>query len=620
MDLQDRNLSLNMRGADVDLLQQELRALHFDVPPDETFFGRATRKAVVAIQQRERLEPTGIVDQPTAAAINRLLDQLRESGAVRGIVAAESGEPVAGAVIEALDLGLSARTDAEGRYQLGPIAPGRVLIRASAADHAAQQAEVLVQAGQSVERNFSLKRSVTEERIVRGRVSHQDGRPLVNGVVRAFDRDLRREEPLGETTPDAAGRYEIHYGKDRFARAEKEGADLVVRAFGADRRELAVSPVLFNAPMTAEVDLTVPAGTWELPSLFETLGLAVSPLLGEVALEELDEDTEHQDLSFLAGETGFTRALLARFALSYRLPGDGLQPEFWFAVLGGGTFQLSETQSLSAQLPSLLQFASQLDSGAVQKSLASAFNRREIAEELRERVPAWMEAFQRFVASRVIGDSRRPTFVQAALEHAGIGPGEKQEQFARLFGEYRGLTPEMLKRLGETRRFTAREVAELQTSFRLAEVTQGDFSTVKAIKEVFEVRRPEQIRALAGASEGDWIDLVKSRHAAGEITLPLPTGNVSRRVNFPAAEIYGRTLARRFREAFPTAAFAGDLGRAIQNGGVKGLAHAGAISRFLDQHQEFDLLSTSIDQYLDGPDRPTLGDGADSPDFWLELK
>src|SRR2546430_4783860 len=204
MDLQDRNLSLNMRGADIDLLLEQLRALHFDIPADETFFGRATRTAVVAIQERERLEPTGIVDQPTAAAITRLFDQLGDSGKISGIVASASGERLRGALIEALDLGLSAKTDAEGRYELNPVAPGRVQLRASASEHRPEEAEVLVEASRSVEQNFTLKRSIVEELIVRGRVRHQDGRPLINAMVRAFDRDLRRWGALRLSTPAPA--------------------------------------------------------------------------------------------------------------------------------------------------------------------------------------------------------------------------------------------------------------------------------------------------------------------------------------------------------------------------------------------------------------------------------
>ena len=296
--------------------------------------------------------------------------------------------------------------------------------------------------------------------------------------------------------------------------------------------------------------------------------------------------------------------------------GEGLPPEFWFAVLGGGAVPAAAARGLRDQPPSLVAAATGLDAAAVQKALTGAFNLNEIAAHLRDRVPEWMAAFPPGGGDRP--DRRAgPSFVKAALDHAGIDAAEKQEQFAALLGEYRAITPQMVRRL-EKAGFTGRETADLQTSFRLAELTKGDFSTVRIIKEAFKVTTPDRIRALAGVAETDWVELVTDRHAAGEITVPLPTSAVADRVKFPAAEFYGRALARRFRDEFPTAAFAGDLGRATRNGGVPGLDHAPQISRLLDQRPQFDLLTTPVDEFLDGPDGKDL-DGED-PAFRLELQ
>lgn len=57
-----------------------------------------------------------------------------------------------------------------------------------------------------------------EFRVV-GRVRHADGQPAVRVGVRAFDRDLRREQLLGESTTDPAGRYHVAYSPERFLRA-----------------------------------------------------------------------------------------------------------------------------------------------------------------------------------------------------------------------------------------------------------------------------------------------------------------------------------------------------------------------------------------------------------------
>ena len=60
-------------------------------------------------------------------------------------------------------------------------------------------------------------------------MAHVDGSPF-KGIVRAFDKDLRREELLGEAVTGSDGRYEIRYLSSRFTRAEKNLADLIVRA------------------------------------------------------------------------------------------------------------------------------------------------------------------------------------------------------------------------------------------------------------------------------------------------------------------------------------------------------------------------------------------------------
>lgn len=94
--------------------------------------------------------------------------------------------------------------------------------------------------------------------VVRGKVRDADGNLLIGIVVKAFDKDLRSEQSLGEDTTNKAGEYEIHYSAQKFRRAEKGNADLVIKAI-ADGSLLTASPVLFNAPPSATVDSTIPA-------------------------------------------------------------------------------------------------------------------------------------------------------------------------------------------------------------------------------------------------------------------------------------------------------------------------------------------------------------------------
>ena len=98
-----------------------------------------------------------------------------------------------------------------------------------------------------------------QEYAVKGTVRFADSSPATKLKLSAFDRDLRSEQALGQSQTDRQGLYEIQYSARQFLKAEKGNADLVVKAFAADGSLLAASPVLFNAPPSAEVDLTIPA-------------------------------------------------------------------------------------------------------------------------------------------------------------------------------------------------------------------------------------------------------------------------------------------------------------------------------------------------------------------------
>ena len=455
---------------------------------------------------------------------------------------------------------------------------------------------------------------------VQGTVRLADGFPTAGVTVSAFDRDLRSEELLGNGATDKQGFYQIQYTASQFRKLEKGSADLVVKAFAADGSLLAASAVLFNAPPSAVVDLTVPVKTLEPPTLFEKLQLALEPLLEGLKLEELEEDKEHQDLSFLSGETDFAKSVLARFVVAHRLAQQGIRAEFWFALLGGSFFQFAENQSLKEQMPGILDSLPSFDAAAVRKSLTRAFNQKDIPEAFRQNVEGWVEDFLKLVASRSVSASAAPTFVKSALDHAGIEGAEKQEKFARLFNEHRTFTPDLLAALENDQSFNNAEIADLQTSFQLSELTRGDFSVVRALKDEFEIRQPEQIRTLAKRSEGEWVKLVKDKQAAGDIKLPIEVGDIAGQAQLPEAEVYGRMLERQFREAFPTTAFAGGLERALSNGGAHGLRHAEALNGLLARHADFELLNTPVDDFLKNSVFPDIQAFANEESFRLEVK
>ncbi|MEJ2608183.1 MAG: Tc toxin subunit A, partial [Anaerolineales bacterium] len=338
-----------------------------------------------------------------------------------------------------------------------------------------------------------------------------------------------------------------------------------------------------------------------------------------IKIEDLQQDADHDDIVYLAGETGIEEETIARFVIAHKLTQHTLQAEFWYAILGS-IYTYDEEQTLSDQVSVALASISSLNEGAVKKALARSINLNEIAASFEERTSEWVEAFLDFTAGWLVNGADEPTFVRLALDHARIKDTEKQQKFAKLFNESKELTPEVVSALEEDGSFTRAEIDDLQTSFQIAELTRSDFTVVKAIKDEFGVCKPEEIRTLAKKSEAEWVSLVEEKHEAGEINLPFVFSELPDRVSIPDTETYGKSLERQFREAYPTAAFAGGLERALSNGGAAGLKHADDMSRFLDVHADFEFLNTPIDGYLNESLDSEFSGLVEDDSFRVELK
>lgn len=486
-----------------------------------------------------------------------------------------------------------------------------------------------------------------EQRRVSGHVRLEDGTPAESLIVRAFNKSLHEEELLGQSSTDKEGHYEIQYSTRPSSESEAATTDLVVKVFADDDSLLATSPTQFNAPAVVELDLTIPADVLQPPPLFEKIDRALKPLLGRANLVELEQDDEHQDLSFLSGKTGFETQTLARFVLAHRLAENALAPELWFAFLGSSFYrppetqkltehnfgqfaetppvaehtfpQFADTQTLEEQTVAVLNRLPSLDALAVRKALGRSINQNETPQLSPKQIDQAVEDFLDLAAARTLTAETEPTFIKLALVDAQVTDEKKQQKFARLFLEHRALTPGLLAEL-EKERYFRDKLPDLQTSFQLSDLTKADFSVIKMIKDEFGVRQPADVRMLAKKTEAEWIKLVKARHRAKQIKLPaVEAGPIAATKIPPDVEGFAKTLVRQFREAFPTTAFAGDLEQAVKKRGPQGLSNGGKLRDFLDRHPNFEFLTTSIDDFLNTEDADNRSFAADEA-FRTELK
>lgn len=215
-----------------------------------------------------------------------------------------------------------------------------------------------------------------------GQITRSNGEPASGVTVRAYDRDLRSRQLLGEATTDEAGEYEITYTRDQFRRTEKERADLVLRVFNPVGTELDVETdrdgTIFNAEPEERVDLRINSDELITPSEYEQLVQALTPLLEGVALADLTTE----DIEFLHRDTGRDAAKIRFLAQDAQLSQEHDVSEaafYGFARMGLGVVE-DEDARKHIDLGTLLE----RDSKALREGLLAALKGNIIPARLRD--------------------------------------------------------------------------------------------------------------------------------------------------------------------------------------------------------------------------------------------
>lgn len=91
-------------------------------------------------------------------------------------------------------------------------------------------------------------------------VEEESRRPLQGLRVRAFDKDLIRDDDLGEALTDAAGRFEIRFTEAQFRDFTETAPDLYLRIYDSTGRLLhsTENAVRRNAGVRESFEVVIP--------------------------------------------------------------------------------------------------------------------------------------------------------------------------------------------------------------------------------------------------------------------------------------------------------------------------------------------------------------------------
>ncbi|MFC8940126.1 neuraminidase-like domain-containing protein [Streptomyces griseoincarnatus] len=444
------------------------------------------------------------------------------------------------------------------------------------------------------------------QRTVSGIVRDQFGQAMQNATVQAFDRDLRTEQLLGQKAVGQDGRYEISYTDNKFNAAEKGSADLVLVVL-KDGMERFRSPVHYNAPADYEVNLTLQGAVYSGPSEWEVQTGAITPLLGNIKPIDLREDEQHQDVSFLVGETGYTALEIGTWVASWRLAdktqrdGTPLPAEVFFAFLRQGEpsifresllADVQHPERITLMEEALLRALSGLDEQRQRDLLVKAIDDNLVSANLRPRIGEFLAVLARirlkYTADITVGGGKGT--IGQLLNVANV-PADQRTTILATMSDHTGSLAELWKRLDDDPSLPDVTVKKVRTAVEIGSLTRNHVPLVTVLADDINSGRLTK-RALAQFSKADWFDVFARRLPDGT-----PVGvpdNMDGTTTEERKATYAAILDQQFERSYPTASLAAKIVRSDSS--AEQLSRR--VARFLDDHPDFHLDRFRIDHYL----------------------
>lgn len=170
---------------------------------------------------------------------------------------------------------------------------------------------------------------------VYGTILHPNGRPGVGLVVIANDCDIRAVEPLGRATSNEKGTYAISYKLDTNSSEQKKSVNLLMQVFRGNQLlfQSPMNQLRFNASTECQIDITLAEGDTNVEYEYSRLDRVIKPVVGDLAINELQENDQIQDITFLSGKLGEEVTKLRYYSLARRLSSAfEIPPEFFYAI------------------------------------------------------------------------------------------------------------------------------------------------------------------------------------------------------------------------------------------------------------------------------------------------
>lgn len=425
---------------------------------------------------------------------------------------------------------------------------------------------------------------------IHGRVTGKRGRALKNARVVAWWQQIRKRRKLAAVETSEAGEYRLRF---RIPKDAPRPLLLIVEAV-SEHLDAPLLSSLTEAQQDLEIDLHLEPRD---QSEWATLRRSIEPLLDGVKLNNLVEDSTHQDITFLARELGKDTETVMRVAVSARL-------EEAFKI-EGAAFYAFLRQRVPSALPSPLLDASQnfsligaliqkigslifaLSADAQKQVLTAAVALDLIGQQLTGRIPEILNQLQALRTTDLLNQPYLVgnTTLAQLLDVAGLAR-QKQQAFAQALSASTQSMRNFWRTLGDgTHGFSAAEASAIERTLSVGAFVKNFTPLVQSILQGFNSGTYKILPDLAKLTLPDWVTLVNKTGTPAGID---GAGNAS------PAEVFAAVIYTRVTRAYPTPALASRIaaGSFIPSPQQKPLV------QFFQNNASLELIKDSLPAYL----------------------
>lgn len=429
---------------------------------------------------------------------------------------------------------------------------------------------------------------------VYGRVTDSNKRPLQNLEVEIYDVDMRHWYPLANTLTDQDGKYQLKWTQNQLNEREYKTADIAVRVFTVERGSLlfetSIKDVRFNASDREEINITIRKPLPKEEIEFDLLVRKVKFLAGSVNITELQENKEHQDVTFLSKELDIVTDKIEHLIVAHRLQRKSdINAGFFYALFSTDALL---THDFSKKLHSridiginsddqtLLYDAALADSEVIKSAINKAVEDKVVSASEIENLNQNLKKLSKY--RRKASDYYKHEHPKNVIgRFTNFFKEDKLGEIKDSFNTNRDNLDSFFEQISDPSFFKSEShEGDAKTNIELGKLFGFGEEVIPKIARNKGFTKPGDIRKLARLNKTDW---------EKEITKVNPSLK-----NKKLISSYASGIVRKMENEFPTVAFAAQLERSKKTE----LNNQKAIISFFKKHEDFDLQQHNVDLYL----------------------